>query len=191
MVSVGIATAGKWALTEATARVDPLTELARRHVLDDALRRECERLRRTGGSVALVMIDLDHFKQVNDRHGHAVGDLVLARVGRLLRSSARNIDTPARFGGEEFAVLLCDSGLEGARAFSERFRRHLHDLLIPVSGGGMIGVTASIGIAVGTDLVDPEALLEAADQAMYRAKLKGRDRAVGVEVEGGRIVEPL
>ncbi|MBW3656298.1 MAG: GGDEF domain-containing protein, partial [Gemmatimonadetes bacterium] len=83
VVCVGIATAGKWALTEATALVDPLTELSRRHVLDEALRRECERVRRTGGSVALVMIDLDHFKQVNDRHGHGAGDVVLARVGRL------------------------------------------------------------------------------------------------------------
>jgi diguanylate cyclase (GGDEF)-like protein len=191
VVCVGIATAGKWALTEATALVDPLTGLSRRHVLDDALRRECERVRRTGGSVALVMIDLDHFKQVNDRHGHAVGDQVLSRVGRLLRSCARNIDIPARFGGEEFAVLLCDSGLEGAHAFGERFRRHLHELRVPVSGGATIGVTASVGIAVGTDVVNAEALLEAADQAMYRAKLEGRDRAVGVEVEGGRIAEPL
>jgi diguanylate cyclase (GGDEF)-like protein len=183
VVCVGIATAGKWALTEATARVDPLTELARRHVLDEALRRECDRLRRTGGSLALVMVDLDHFKQVNDRHGHGVGDLVLARVGRLLRSCARNIDTPARFGGEEFAVVLCDSGLEGARAFAERFRRHLADLRVPVAGGESIGVTASVGIAVGSELVTPEALLEAADRALYRAKLDGRDRAVGVTIK--------
>jgi diguanylate cyclase (GGDEF)-like protein len=176
VVCVGIATAGKWAITEATARVDPLTELARRHVLDEALRRECDRLRRTGGSLALVMLDLDHFKQVNDRHGHGVGDLVLARVGRLLRSCARNIDTPARFGGEEFAVLLCDTGLEGAEAFAERFRRHLAELRVPVSGGASIGVTASAGIAVGSEIATPEALLDAADRALYRAKLDGRDR---------------
>ena len=184
VVCVGIATAGKWALTEATARIDPLTELARRHVLDEALRRECDRLGRTGGSLALVMLDLDHFKQVNDRHGHGVGDLVLARVGRLLRSCARNIDTPARFGGEEFAVLLCDSGIDGARAFAERIRRHLAELRVPVSGGGSIGVTASVGIAVGSEVATPESLLEAADRALYRAKLEGRDRAVAVTIEG-------
>ncbi len=187
VVCVGIATAGKWALTEATARVDPLTELARRHVLDEALRRECDRLRRAGGSLALVMVDLDHFKQVNDRHGHGVGDLVLARVGRLLRSCARNIDTPARFGGEEFAVVLCDTGLEGARAFAERFRRHLAELHVPVPGGGSIVVTASVGIAVGGET--PEELLEAADRALYRAKLDGRDRAVGVDMGSHRDTE--
>ena len=183
VVCVGIATAGKWAVTEATALIDPLTELSRRHVLDEALRRECERLRRTGGSVALVMIDLDHFKQVNDRHGHGAGDVVLARVGRLLRSCARNIDTTARFGGEEFAVLLCDSGMEGAKAFSERFRRHLAELRVRVSGGAVITVTASIGIATGTEIVDPDALLEAADQALYRAKTTGRDRTLAVQVD--------
>ena len=182
VLCVGIATAGKWALTEATALVDPLTELSRRHVLDEALRRETSRLRRTGGSIALVLIDLDHFKQVNDRHGHAMGDVVLARVGRLLRSSARNIDTTARFGGEEFAVLLCDSGLAGAHAFTDRFRRHLGELRVAVAGGTLT-VTASVGIAVGTDVVDPHALFEAADRALYRAKQEGRDRTVGVELE--------
>jgi diguanylate cyclase (GGDEF)-like protein len=183
VLCVGIATAGKWALAEATAQVDPLTELSRRHVLDEALRRECERVRRRGGSVALVMIDLDHFKQVNDRHGHGAGDVVLARVGRLLRSCARNIDTPARFGGEEFAVLLCDSGLEGAKALAERFRRHLAELRVPVADGATITVTASVGIAAGSDLVDPDALLEAADQALYRAKSAGRDRSCAVHLD--------
>ena len=183
VVCVGIATAGKWALTEATAQIDPLTELSRRHVLDEALRRECERVRRTGGSVALVMIDLDHFKQVNDRHGHGAGDVVLARVGRVLRNCARNIDTTARFGGEEFAVLLCDSGLEGAKALTERFRRHLAELRVPVAGGGTITVTASVGIAAGTDVVNPDALLEAADQALYSAKSAGRDRTLAIQLD--------
>jgi diguanylate cyclase (GGDEF)-like protein len=182
VVAVGIATAGKWALTEVTALVDPLTELSRRHVLEDALRRETERVRRSGGSLALVMIDLDFFKQVNDAYGHRVGDEVLARVGRLLRSTARNIDLPARFGGEEFAVLLFDSGLPGALAFAERFRRHLRELTVPAGGGRTVRVTASLGIAVGAELVDPEALIDAADKALYRAKSEGRDRLVSVEV---------
>ena len=129
IVAVGIATAGTWALTEVTALVDPLTELSRRHVLEDALRREAERVRRSGGSVALVMVDLDFFKQVNDAYGHRVGDQVLARVGRLLRATARNIDLPARFGGEEFAVLLYDSTLEGALSFAPALaeRRIVHE----------------------------------------------------------------
>ena len=182
VVAVGVATAGQWARTEVEARVDPLTELPRRHVLDEALLRESERLRRTGGSLALVMLDLDHFKRVNDTHGHPVGDLVLARVGRLLRASARNLDLPARFGGEEFAVLLYDTGLAGASAFAARLREGLAELRVPVPGAAPVRVAASVGIAVGTDLVEPAALLAAADAALYRAKQGGRDRVVAVEL---------
>jgi diguanylate cyclase (GGDEF)-like protein len=187
VVAVGFATAGKWALTEVTALVDPLTELSRRHVLEDALRREADRLRRSGGSLALVMVDLDFFKQVNDAYGHRVGDEVLARVGRLLRTSARNIDLPARFGGEEFAVLLYDTALDGALSFAERFRGHLRELKVPVPGGS-VQVTASLGIAVGADLVDADAMVEAADRALYRAKGEGRDRLVGVTLPAGSTV---
>jgi len=182
VVAVGIATAGKWALTEVTALVDPLTELSRRHVLEDALRRETDRMRRTGGSLALVMIDLDFFKQVNDAYGHRTGDEVLARVGRLLRATARNIDLPARWGGEEFAVLLYDSELAGALAFAERFRTHLRELAVPAPGGRTVRVTASVGVSVGTDLIDADALVEAADRALYQAKGEGRDRLVGVDL---------
>jgi diguanylate cyclase (GGDEF)-like protein len=184
LVAVGTATAGQWALTEVAALVDPLTELSRRHVLEDALRREAGRLKRTGGSLALVMVDLDHFKRINDTHGHRVGDQVLARVGRLLRSSARNLDLPARFGGEEFAVLLYDTEMDGALSFAERFRGNLREMRVPVEGRAAVEVTASLGVAVGSDLVDPEALIEAADRALYRAKSEGRDRLVSVRVEG-------
>ena len=184
LVAVGTATAGQWALTEVTALVDPLTELSRRQVLEDALRREAGRLRRTGGSLALVMVDLDHFKRINDTHGHRVGDQVLARVGRLLRSSARNLDLPARFGGEEFAVLLYDTQMDGALSFAERFRANLREMRVPVEGRTAVEVTASMGVAVGSDLVDPDALVEAADRALYRAKSEGRDRLVSVRVEG-------
>jgi diguanylate cyclase (GGDEF)-like protein len=190
LVAVGTATAGQWALTEVAALVDPLTELSRRHVLEDALRREAGRLRRTGGSLALVMIDLDHFKRINDTHGHRVGDQVLARVGRLLRSSARNLDLPARFGGEEFAVLLYDTEMAGALSFCERFRANLRDMQVPVAGAAAVQVTASMGVSVGSDLADPDALVEAADRALYRAKSEGRDRLVSVVVEGSdRVME--
>ncbi|HEX6748421.1 MAG TPA: diguanylate cyclase [Longimicrobium sp.] len=189
VLSVGIATAGKWALTEVTALVDPLTELSRRHVLQDALRRETDRIRRSGGSIALVLIDLDFFKQVNDAYGHRTGDEVLARVGRLLRSTARNIDLAARMGGEEFAVLLYDSGLDGALAFSERFRGHLREMSVPAGGGRTVKVTASLGVAVGSELVDPDALIDAADRALYSAKNQGRDRLVGVQLPAGAAAE--
>ena len=184
VLAVGIATAGKWALTEVTALVDPLTELSRRHVLEDALRREAGRLQRTGGSLALVMIDLDHFKRVNDTHGHPTGDEVLSRVGRLLRASARNLDLPARYGGEEFAVLLYDTDLPGALSFAERFRANLRQLKVSAPTGATVQVSASVGVAVGSDLVDPDALVDAADRALYRAKSEGRDRLVSVTVDG-------
>ena len=186
VVAVGIATAGKWALTEVTALVDPLTQLSRRHVFEDAIRREAERMRRSGGSVALALIDLDFFKQVNDAYGHRVGDEVLARLGRLIRATARNIDLAARFGGEEFAVVLYDSDLDGALAFAERFRANLRELVVPAPNGRTVRVTASVGVAVANDVFEAEALVEAADRALYRAKSDGRDRLVGV-----RLGEPL
>lgn len=190
VVTVGIATAGQWAHTEMTALVDPLTELSRRHVLEDALRREAGRVRRTGGSLAVVMIDLDHFKRINDTYGHRVGDQVLARVGRLLRSSARNLDLPARFGGEEFAVLLFDTDMAGALSFCERFRENLRGMRVAVAGGVAVQVTASMGVSVGADLIDPDTLVDAADGALYRAKGDGRDRLVSVVVEGpDRVLE--
>ena len=177
VVAVGVETAGRWALAEANALTDPLTGLSRRHVFEEALRREAARLRRSGGSMAVVLIDLDHFKRINDTHGHRMGDAVLARVGRILRHSARNLDLPARLGGEEFAVLLPDTGLEGAVAFAERFREHLQSLALP-GPAGPVHVTASAGISVGDDLADPDRLLDAADGALYRAKSEGRDRVV-------------
>lgn len=183
VLAVGIATAGRWALTEVTALTDPMTELSRRHVLEDALRREAQRLRRTGGSMALVLIDLDHFKRVNDTHGHRVGDMVLERVGRLLRSTTRNLDLPARFGGEEFAVLLYDTDLHGALSFAERFRGNLREMRFDVAHGATVRVTASVGVAVGASLVDPDMLVELADQALYRAKNSGRDRLVSVTLD--------
>jgi diguanylate cyclase (GGDEF)-like protein len=183
VLAVGIATAGRWARTETAALIDPLTGLARRHVLEDALRRETDRLRRGGDPLALVLIDLDHFKRVNDTYGHRAGDQVLARVGRLIRSSSRNLDLAARFGGEEFAVLLLDTELDGALSFAERFRAALREMEAPV-GLGALQITASMGVAVGSELADPEMLVEAADRALYRAKTDGRDRLVTVKLDG-------
>ena len=177
VMAVGIATAGKWARAEIDALTDTLTGLSRRHVFEEALRREAERMRRSGGKLAVVVIDLDHFKRINDTWGHRTGDEVLVRVGRLLRYSARNIDLAARLGGEEFGVLLFDTDARGALAFVERFRGHLRALEVPAPGG-VVRVTASAGIAAAEDAADPDALLDAADRAVYRAKEEGRDRMV-------------
>ena len=167
------------------SRTDALTGLTNRghfqNTLADVVIEACS----TGLPLALLIADLDYFKSINDAYGHRVGDLVLARVGRLLRSCARNIDVPARFGGEEFAVLLADSSMEGAAAFAERFRGHLQEVRVPVPGGETVGVTASIGIAAGADLVHAEELIEVADGALYQAKGQGRDRMVCLQMMPG------
>lgn len=182
IVAVGITAAGKWARAEVNALTDTLTGLPRRHVFEEGLQREAERMRRSGGKMAVVVIDLDHFKRINDTWGHRMGDEVLTRVGRLLRHSARNIDLPARLGGEEFGVLLFDTDLAGALVFVERFRGNLRELEV-AAPGGPIRVTASAGVAMGENLIDPDALLDAADTAAYRAKSEGRDHVVTVVVE--------
>ncbi|MGH7459279.1 MAG: diguanylate cyclase [Longimicrobiaceae bacterium] len=188
LLSVGLATARQFADAEVTARSDTLTGLDRRHVLELSLELELRRLERTGGKVSLVMIDLDYFKQINDRYGHRKGDEVLVRVSRVLRHSARNIDVIARWGGEEFAVLLCDSDVDGALAFASRWREHLRGLELPTSDG-RLRVSASAGIASGVVGISPERLIDAADRALYRAKREGKDRtravSLSVAPEGG------
>jgi diguanylate cyclase (GGDEF)-like protein len=175
VIAVGLATSGTFAQAEVRALTDPLTTLSRRHVFDEALRREVARVRRNGGNVAVVMIDLDHFKALNDRYGHRAGDLVLERVGRLLRHTARNIDLTARLGGEEFGVLLYDTDLDGAIAFASRFRGLLAALEVethPVT----LRTSASLGIALGTAEVEAEELLDTADRFLYAAKAAGRNQ---------------
>lgn len=157
------------------AASDPLTGLANRRAFDQALAHEHARLRRASPALALVMCDLDHFKRVNDRYGHDVGDRVLARFARVLRDCARETDLPARLGGEEFAVLLPDTDLDAAGVFAERLRLALHAADWPTAEG----VTASLGVAALCDAEAPtEALYRAADEALYAAKGAGRDRVM-------------
>lgn len=189
IVGVGLATSGTFAQAEVHALTDPLTTLSRRHVFDAALQREVARVRRSGGNVAVVMIDLDHFKALNDVHGHRAGDLVLERVGRMLRHNARNIDLAARLGGEEFAVLLYDTDLDGAIAFASRFRRNLERLEVE-HHQTTLRTSASLGIALGSGEIDADELLETADRFLYAAKAAGRNHMMaGVMGEAPRSVE--
>lgn len=153
------------------AETDPLTGLVNRRILDEALAREVARSHRTGASLGVVLIDIDHFKAVNDSHGHQAGDDVLRRVGAAVRSVARATDIAARFGGEEFAVLLPECTIEEAVEVAERLRRAV---ALPTTG---VAVTASAGVTVlsGAD-ADPHRLVALADEALYRAKRGGRDR---------------
>jgi diguanylate cyclase (GGDEF)-like protein len=134
--------------------------------------------------MGLIMLDIDDFKRVNDTYGHLQGDLVLREVARVLRQSSREIDEPARYGGEEMAVALPQTDLEGAYRFAERVRRRIESLELPlIDGDGTLRVTASFGAAsLKTVAADgKDSLVAAADAALYRAKRSGKNRTVKAE----------
>jgi diguanylate cyclase (GGDEF)-like protein len=157
---------------------DALTGVLNRRGLEQRLALERERQRRHSSPLALLSVDIDHFKRVNDRHGHAAGDAVLVGVARLLQREARAMDVVARMGGEEFCLLLPDTSREGALRLAERLlqahREHRHDTAgTPLA----VTVTVSIGLALAEDPAEAEAdLWRRVDAALYRAKAAGRDR---------------
>jgi diguanylate cyclase (GGDEF)-like protein len=154
------------------ALTDPVTGLANRRGGEEALAREVARARRTGAPLSLVLFDIDRFKSINDRAGHAVGDRVLRGISEILSSSQRGSDLAMRWGGEEFLVLLPDVGLSGARSFAERVRENVQSL--EIADAGRITVSAGVSELVGDE--DPAAALARADANLYRAKAGGRNR---------------
>ncbi len=157
---------------------DPLTGLwNRRHFLELA-EREVKRVARAEGKLALCTLDADHFKRVNDAHGHAVGDRVLVAIARAAASALRTTDVLARVGGEEFHVLLPDTDAEGAHAVAERMRRAIAEVNVASETGSPIRASVSIGVTVQRAGDDLEAVLRRADDALYRAKQQGRNRTV-------------
>ena len=166
------------------AVTDELTGLFNHRRFQEVMAAEVERTRRFGQELGLIMFDLDDFKRVNDTYGHLQGDLVLREVARVLRESSREIDEPARYGGEEMAVALPQTGLQGAYEFAERVRQRIEALKVPLlEGGGTLRVTASFGAASlpHSAKVDKDALVAAADAALYRAKRSGKNRTVKAE----------
>ncbi|BDG03667.1 GGDEF domain-containing protein [Anaeromyxobacter oryzae] len=162
----------------AVARRDALTGLANRRAFDEALAREVARARRAGTPLAAAILDVDHFKRVNDGHGHATGDRVLAEVAARARAVLRAGDLLARIGGEELAALLPGADLAGAAELAERIRRAVAGAPI-TAGPAALQVTASLGCAVlAPDDADGGALLARADARLYEAKRAGRDRVV-------------
>ncbi|MEJ7824151.1 MAG: diguanylate cyclase [Solirubrobacteraceae bacterium] len=159
---------------------DDLTGLSNRRAFDDAIAGEVERAKRFGSTLGLVLLDLDDFKHVNDTYGHPQGDVVLREVARVLRDSSREIDHPARYGGEELALVLPGTDLDGAVNLAERVRERIEALNIPrLNGAGAIRVTASCGVAaVPQTAADHGALIAAADQALYQAKRSGKNKSV-------------
>jgi len=165
------------------AVTDELTGLWNVRQLHDVLDNEFERARRFSSSLGLAMLDIDDFKLVNDTYGHQQGDQVLAAVARVLRDFSRDIDTPARYGGEEMAVVLPQAETEGAAQLAERMREAIEGLRIPrVDGAGHLAVTASFGVAAIPDSAAEKAsLIAAADAALYRAKRAGKNRVERAE----------
>ena len=160
---------------------DRLTGLYNFAFFADALRRETQRVTRYGGRLTLVLFDLDAFKSFNDAHGHEAGNRLLAAVGGVIESSRRSADIAARFGGEEFALLIPGDAAAGVEA-AERIRTAITRVTVPVGNDRHDGRTISAGVASYRRGDAPEALLEAADRALYLSKRRGRNR---VSMSGG------
>jgi diguanylate cyclase (GGDEF)-like protein len=160
------------------ATTDSLTTLMNRRAFVGTLQREIARSGRYGQELSLLLLDVDHFKQINDRLGHNTGDVVLAALGRNLHAQIRTSDIAARWGGEEFVVALTCTDAEGAACFGERLRASIEALVILDSKDERVPVTVSIGTACYAANESFDSLLERADRAMYVAKSAGRNRVV-------------
>ena len=164
-------------LVELSSR-DALTGLANRRAFQLALERELDRVARSGEPALLLVADIDHFKLVNDCHGHAAGDRVIRAVGQALTEGVRPMDLVARIGGEEFAVILPDCPIGFGQTVAERLRARIARSLVEIGGGREIAISVSIGGAFAPQWVrsTPTLWLERADQQLYRAKAAGRNR---------------
>ncbi len=162
---------------EALAHTDPLTQLVNRRALTIRLVTEMERVRRYNAPLSMLLIDLDHFKLVNDTYGHMAGDDVLASVATLLQRAVRSVDIVARYGGEEFIIVLPETGRQGAIMFAERVRERISNHGFAIGENQTIRITSSIGVATypSPRLDSVEDLFRAADIALYRAKGNGRN----------------
>lgn len=167
---------------------DRLTGLPNFAFFSDALPREVRRTVRYGGQVSLVLFDVDRFKRFNDQHGHDTGNRVLALVGDMIAHCSRSSDIAARFGGEEFALIVPGPAEEAVEA-AERIRAAVAEIAVEVSGGRTVAVTISAGVSehLPGDASDGSALIERADRALYAAKAAGRDR-VRLSEEEDRII---
>jgi len=163
---------------EALAHTDPLTHLLNRRALTIRLVAELERVRRYNSPLTMLMIDLDHFKLVNDTFGHLVGDEVLRGIGMILQRAVRSVDMVARYGGEEFVVVLPETGEMGAVAFAERIRQRVEQHNFEAARTSSVRVTVSIGVSCfpSPHVDSAEDLFARADAALYRAKDRGRNQ---------------
>jgi diguanylate cyclase (GGDEF)-like protein len=161
---------------EALSVTDDLTQLYNSRYLNQVLRREAKRASRSGRPLSLLFLDLDGFKAVNDTHGHLAGSAALVEAADVIRRSARETDVVARFGGDEFALILPDTGLDGAMAVADRIRERVANHMFLQRDGLAIRLTVSVGVATLPDVAGTaEELVNAADTAMYRVKASGKN----------------
>ena len=180
LVGMAIANSEAWETLSREARTDALTGLANRRTFIERLRAGVKHAQRAERSCSLVMLDIDHFKQINDTHGHPVGDRALVEFAARLSAATRDDELLARLGGEEFALLLPDAGADSALRAAERLRT-----LVEATPFAEVGpITISAGVCTTTDAVSIEAMLTGADRALYEAKRSGRNRSV-LYVESG------
>jgi diguanylate cyclase (GGDEF)-like protein len=174
------------------ALTDPLTGLWNRRHMAETLDREVSRSLRFGHEISLIILDVDDFKRINDRLGHLQGDIVLQRVADLVKDATRDIDVAARYGGDELALILVETGTEGSTILAERLRERVRDTEVPLRDGGTMAVTISVGVATVPDSAeDLESLVDSADRALLRAKRSGKNQirtapASRRSVRGGR-----
>jgi diguanylate cyclase (GGDEF)-like protein len=180
-VAVAIANARLMTTMEGLAMTDGLTGLRNARFFDSYLDQELSAAERDHEPLSVLMLDIDHFKQFNDNHGHPAGDEALRVFGRVLRASLRSSDVPARYGGEEFVVALRHTDLDGATLVAEKLREAVSQAIVEIGPGRYGRLTVSIGVAEA-DLtrIDQKALISSADGALYRAKSAGRNRVVVV-----------
>ncbi len=165
------------------AHIDPLTGLPNRRALMERLQLEWMRMERHGQPFSLVMADIDHFKKVNDVYGHIVGDQLLQEIANVFAKRCRKIDMPARYGGDEFAIIVSQATAESTRCMAERCRQEVEKIRLPVNSE-TIGATATFGVAEAGKSTSPENLIEHADEALYKAKVSGRNKVAIYEETG-------
>jgi diguanylate cyclase (GGDEF)-like protein len=169
------------------AVTDELTGLSNHGRFQELLGSEMEQVRRYHHPIGLIMLDIDNFKSINDTYGHPQGDVVLKRVARVVADSSRDADFPARYGGEEMALILPHTDLEGAYAIAERVRTAVEALRIPRRGdSGVLRITASLGVAASTD-GSKDGLIADADGALYEAKRSGKNRTVRAQIRATNV----
>ena len=157
---------------------DELTGLYNRRHFNYAINQELERTRRTGQPTSLILLDIDHFKQVNDIYGHTIGDLAIQHVANAVQHGLRRLDTACRYGGEEYAIILPGTPINVAIAVAGRLRQQIVDVPIILPEGRQLALTASLGVSSATteqEEVSSRGLVMQADKALYRAKDKGRN----------------